>query len=98
MELSKLPNILVFHLKRFSFPSMKKIKGKVKYSTLMDMQKYSKNGPLESEDTTYELFALTVHIGSLNQGHYVAYTKRNGKWFLFNDEEVEQVKEVEALN
>jgi len=36
-ELSKLPNILVFHLKRFSFPSMKKIKGKVKYNNYIDM-------------------------------------------------------------
>ena len=38
-ELSKLPNILVFHLKRFSFPSMKKIKGKVKYNSYIDMAK-----------------------------------------------------------
>ena len=38
-ELSKLPNILVFHLKRFSFPSMKKINGKVKYSSYIDMDK-----------------------------------------------------------
>ena len=28
-ELSKLPNILVFHLKRFAFPSMKKLKEKL---------------------------------------------------------------------
>ena len=39
-DLSKLPNILVFHLKRFSFPSMKKIKGKVKYSPYLNMNKY----------------------------------------------------------
>ncbi len=38
-ELSKLPNILVFHLKRFAFPSMKKIKGKAKYTSYMDMAK-----------------------------------------------------------
>lgn len=38
-ELSKLPNILVFHLKRFAFPSMKKITGKVKYSSYIDMAK-----------------------------------------------------------
>ena len=38
-ELSKLPNILVFHLKRFTFPSMKKIKGKVKYNSYLDMKK-----------------------------------------------------------
>src|SRR3569833_2431991 len=35
--LSKLPNILVFHLKRFSFPTKKKIKGKAKYSSYLDM-------------------------------------------------------------
>jgi ubiquitin carboxyl-terminal hydrolase 8 len=39
-ELSKLPNILVFHLKRFSFPSLKKIKGNVKYSSYLKMKKY----------------------------------------------------------
>lgn len=31
-------------------------------------------------------------------GHYIAYTKRNGKWFLFNDEDFEIVKESDALN
>ena len=38
-ELCKLPNILVFHLKRFSFPSMQKIKGKAKYTSKIDMDK-----------------------------------------------------------
>lgn len=38
-ELSKLPNILVFHLKRFAFPSMKKIKGKVRYTAYLNMEK-----------------------------------------------------------
>ena len=38
-ELSKLPNILVFHLKRFAFPSLKKINGKVKYTSYIDMAK-----------------------------------------------------------
>ncbi len=38
-EISKLPNILVFHLKRFAFPSMKKIKGKIKYGSYIDMAK-----------------------------------------------------------
>ena len=36
-ELCKLPSILIFHLKRFKFPSMKKIKGKVKYSPYINM-------------------------------------------------------------
>ena len=36
----------------------------------------------------YELFGLTVHIGTLDMGHYVAYSKRYGNWYLFDDENV----------
>ena len=37
-ELSQLPNIIVFHLKRFlSFPKIQKIKGKCKYPDNIDM-------------------------------------------------------------
>ena len=43
-ELSKLPNIFIFHLKRFSFPSMKKINGKVKYNSYIDLKKFCKEG------------------------------------------------------
>jgi ubiquitin C-terminal hydrolase len=53
---------------------------------------------MDAEDTQYELFALTVHIGTLDMGHYIAYTKRNGKWYLFNDEDYEMVKEGDAIN
>lgn len=38
-ELSKLPNVLVFHLKRFQFPSMRKITGKVKFGSYLEMDK-----------------------------------------------------------
>ena len=87
--MSKLPNILVFHLKRFTYPSMKKIKGHCKFSQYLKMDKFAKNNTLDIDDTEYELFALTVHIGSLESGHYIAYTKRNLKWYCFNDEDYE---------
>jgi ubiquitin C-terminal hydrolase len=41
---------------------------------------------------------LTVHVGSLDKGHYVAYTKRNRKWYLFNDEDFDQVSVTDALS
>ena len=31
-------------------------------------------------------------------GHYVAYSKRQGDWFLFDDESVKRVSEQDALN
>jgi len=36
----------------------------------------------------YDLFALTVHHGSLMSGHYIAYCNRDGTWYNFNDEYV----------
>jgi len=77
---------------------MKKINGNVKYTSYIDMAKFCKNSTLDDEDTQYELFALTVHIGTLDMGHYIAYTKRNTKWYLFNDEDYEIVREADALN
>lgn len=47
----------------------------------------------------YELFAVTVHKGTLSGGHYIAYVKRqNKKWYLFNDEIYQEVSEQEVLD
>lgn len=86
-DLSAMPPILVFHLKRFAYPSMKKIKGRVKFSTQIDMTKYVGFTPANSQDVVYELFAMTVHSGNtIDSGHYVAVVKRHGRWFAFDDE------------
>lgn len=61
--------------------------------------RHCKTSVLDADDTQYELFALTVHIGTLNAGHYIAFTKRaGGKWYHFNDEAYEQVKEADVLS
>ena len=36
-DISKLPTVLVFHIKRFQFPSMKKITTKVKFPPVLDL-------------------------------------------------------------
>ena len=35
--------------------------------------------------TKYQLFASCKHHGSVYGGHYVAYTKHKGKWYIKND-------------
>ncbi len=50
------------------------------------------------EDMNYELFSISIHIGTLEMGHYIAYSKRKGQWFRFNDEDVQKVNDEEALN
>ena len=40
---------------------------------------------------SYELYAVSNHMGSLGGGHYTAYCKENSKWYCFDDVRVSQV-------
>lgn len=50
---------------------------------------------LTEGDSVYELFAVLVHQGAHDSGHYFAYVKsfEDGEWYKFNDREVLQVPE-----
>lgn len=65
---------------------------------MLTCRSFNSVSSLLDESHKYELFAVTVHLGTLEMGHYIAYTKRNGKWYNFNDEKVIQVSESEALS
>lgn len=51
-------------------------------------------------DGNYELFSVLVHSGSSSGGHYYAYIKsfEKGKWFNFNDGNVNEITEEEIKN
>ena len=38
----------------------------------------------------YNLIASAVHVGHQYDGHYVSFVKRRNKWFLLNDESVQE--------
>lgn len=40
----------------------------------------------------YNLISAAVHVGFQNDGHYVSFVKRRNKWFLMNDESIEECK------
>lgn len=40
----------------------------------------------------YDLFAVVVHQGSLNGGHYTALAKNGNNWYEFNDRYVVRLK------
>jgi ubiquitin carboxyl-terminal hydrolase 4/11/15 len=87
MELWRLPNILVVHLKRFEF---KHILRRDKLDTLvdfpldaLDMSKHcasarNTNATFveDSVPATYDLFAVTNHYGRMGFGHYTAFARR----------------------
>jgi ubiquitin carboxyl-terminal hydrolase 22/27/51 len=46
----------------------------------------------------YQLFAVTVHTGGLETGHYTAFVKCHGEWFKFDDQTITLATEQEVLN
>ena len=76
-----------------------KSNAKVEYNAHLDMTPYISKYMDLNDNNNYELYASIRHDGGYGSGHYIAYTKNpiNGKWFLYNDEDVYYVDDDEVL-
>lgn len=87
-----LPNILIITLKRFNNENKKN-------TEMIDF-------PLDNFDLSehmvgynkksyiYELYGICNHVGGVSGGHYTSFVKNaNGKWYHYNDTNVNQIKE-----
>lgn len=86
LDLWRLPEVLVIHLKRFSYSrSMKhKLETFVNFPIHdLDLTKYVANKNL-SQPQLYELYALTNHYGGLGSGHYTAHIKVSSNNLTFS--------------
>ncbi|RUP50002.1 hypothetical protein BC936DRAFT_140748 [Jimgerdemannia flammicorona] len=92
LTLSRLPDVLLIHLKRFSFngPFRDKLETMVEFPLRgLDltpfMPSYFLNGAIKGPNgvvapnghSLYDLYAVSNHFGGLNGGHYTAFV-RNG--------------------
>ncbi|XP_022929032.1 ubiquitin carboxyl-terminal hydrolase 9-like isoform X1 [Cucurbita moschata] len=98
LDLWKLPEIIVFHLKRFSYSRYLKNK----LDTFvdfpihnLDLSKYVKSN--DGKSYLYNLYAISNHYGGLGGGHYTAYAKLidEKRWYHFDDSHVSPVGEEE---
>jgi ubiquitin C-terminal hydrolase len=42
------------------------------------------------DSSEYNLIATAVHVGRQSDGHYVSFVKRRNKWFLMDDDAVQE--------
>ncbi|XP_050377387.1 ubiquitin carboxyl-terminal hydrolase 9-like [Argentina anserina] len=96
LDLWMLPEVLVFHLKRFSYSrySKNKLDSFVTFPIHhLDLSKYVKSK--DGKPYLYELYAVSNHYGGLGGGHYTAYAKLidENKWYHFDDGHVSPVSE-----
>ncbi|CAF0934891.1 unnamed protein product, partial [Didymodactylos carnosus] len=90
-----LPRVIIIQLKRFTFDdSNNKIHTFVRYPLQnLNIGKYL--AQTSTNDTFYNLIAISVHTGSSQSGgHYTTYAKNNdqSEWYLFNDSFLEPVE------
>ncbi|PIN10414.1 Ubiquitin C-terminal hydrolase [Handroanthus impetiginosus] len=100
LDLWRLPDILVFHLKRFSYGRWlkNKLDTFVNFPIHnLDLSKYVKSKDASEGSHVYELYAISNHYGGLGGGHYSAYCKLidDNKWYHFDDAHVSPVNESE---
>ncbi|KAK7105706.1 ubiquitin carboxyl-terminal hydrolase 2-like [Littorina saxatilis] len=98
-SIHRFPQILVFHLKRFSQERYGR-----KLSTLVDfpvkglkLTDYSSEG---GQKVTYDLYAVSDHSGGVHSGHYTAICKNpySGEWHTFNDTQVSPARSNQAVS
>ncbi|OVA07193.1 Ubiquitin carboxyl-terminal hydrolases family 2 [Macleaya cordata] len=96
LDLWRLPEILIIHLKRFSYSRFMKNKLETFVNFPihdLDLSAYiaCKNG---QSSYRYVLYAVSNHYGSMGGGHYTAFVYHGGnQWFDFDDSHVSPVSE-----
>ena len=91
IKLWRLPKILIVSLKRFN-SGLKKITTSISVPMQIDLSKYM-IGP--STCNSYTLKSIAFHMGSFQYGHYFAACKNSGKWYIFDDEVVKEIENIE---
>ena len=94
MQLYKLPEVLILHLKRFKQRGYIRDKDErlIRFPlTGLDMSPFLCHATREPQ--VYDLYAVSNHFGGLGGGHYTAYAKNaeNGQWYGFNDSSVSRI-------
>ena len=96
-----LPNVLIIHLKRFSYSRLHRDKLDILVEfpiKSLDMTSYVLHNS-NNETYIYNLIGVANHFGGLGGGHYTAYAKnsRNNIWYYFDDSSVTPTQESSII-
>lgn len=90
IDLWILPPILIVHLKRFKYNEFGHVGSKNNANIRFPLEGWDLSKAVKSKGSvtpTYDLYAVSNHIGGLRSGHYTAYsmTRFEEQWVEFND-------------
>lgn len=97
--ISRSPETLSIHLKRFRFNGQQsqKVKANVTYPEYLNLTQFTTS---MDEPTMYKLTSVIVHQGrSVSSGHYIAHCRQqDGSWSTYDDEYVNKIRSNVALS
>uniref|UniRef100_A0A8C7W8T7 Ubiquitin carboxyl-terminal hydrolase n=1 Tax=Oncorhynchus mykiss TaxID=8022 RepID=A0A8C7W8T7_ONCMY len=100
LDLWSLPEVLIIHLKRFSYTKY----SREKLDIIVDfplrlVTSCLKTGTNGEPPSRYDLIAVSNHYGGLRDGHYTSYArnKDNGQWYYFDDSKVTYAREEQIV-
>uniref|UniRef100_A0A8C4NYU1 Ubiquitin carboxyl-terminal hydrolase n=1 Tax=Dicentrarchus labrax TaxID=13489 RepID=A0A8C4NYU1_DICLA len=104
LDLWSLPEVLIIHLKRFSYTKFTREKlDSIVDFPLRDLDfsgcLLKKNVSNGEPPSCYDLIAVSNHYGGLRDGHYTSYAcnKDNGQWYYFDDSKVTYAREDQIV-
>ncbi|KAJ5570624.1 uncharacterized protein N7459_010054 [Penicillium hispanicum] len=103
LQIRKLPAFLCMQLKRYEHnsASSEKMDGHIDFPLTLNMLPYTVKKDKERIDTSkyiYDLSTVVVHQGTMDTGHYYAYTRVTGdKWVLMDDNKVTPASVADVL-
>ncbi|KAH7730407.1 Ubiquitin carboxyl-terminal hydrolase family protein [Aphelenchoides avenae] len=98
----KLPPVLVVHMKRFTHTGSGFIKNEMEVDfrvSQMGMQRYVHDAA-PGQSSSYHLYAVTNHYGTLNSGHYTSCVRNleSNEWVKFDDEHASPVNSSSLMS
>ncbi|XP_053360263.1 ubiquitin carboxyl-terminal hydrolase 11 [Clarias gariepinus] len=104
LDLWSLPEVLIIHLKRFSYTKYSREKLDTIVNFPLRNLDFSdcllrKTGNDSEPPSRYDLIAVSNHYGGLRDGHYTSYAqnKDNGQWYYFDDSKVTYAKQEQIV-
>jgi ubiquitin carboxyl-terminal hydrolase 4/11/15 len=111
IDVWRLPDILVIHVKRFVYTMY--VRGKLNNPMEYPVHNLDMSRVLgraldgdELDRTLYDLYGVVHHLGTMGGGHYVATCQppssgngdQEAPWFSFNDSRVHEVTDSEIVS
>uniref|UniRef100_A0A672I295 Ubiquitin carboxyl-terminal hydrolase n=1 Tax=Salarias fasciatus TaxID=181472 RepID=A0A672I295_SALFA len=104
LDLWSLPEVLIIHLKRFSYTksTREKLDSMVDFPLRdLDLSSFLLRKSVSSSEppSRYDLIAVSNHYGGLRDGHYTSYAqnKDNALWYYFDDSKVTYAQEEQIV-